>query len=285
MYTKSLRRLRSPVWLVPTFGIVIGVIAGTAQPAMAGTPYEIDVSGKSLVFQLATTDDLEVGELPFRYVDILPELSPACLQAVVNAVSSTAVTTEDVDDANEGGATPGIFLDLEAAPAVSPVLTTAEARFSLDFEYDADCGGPTTPVPAQLLNLCIHTIDIDDYQFFGVMNPTSYTLKIDSVLSSSFSGGAATSAETNGIASSNPADQRFWAEFTFDSTNSVTFLAGIAPGGDDDAEFDVRFGCASWSGGRFTRQPGEAFAPDFNIDLDHYLNRSAETEETLPNTK
>jgi hypothetical protein len=256
-----------------------------AVPASAGAgqQYEIDVANKELLFLSDRNVEDNDADLPWTYPDILPELD-GCLQAVVDVSGRSAVTIEDVDDASKGGVpTPGIYLEIEAVPAVSPVGTTAEARFSVSFQFDSDCGDPGLPVQARLLNLCIHTIDIDDYQFFGAVNPTSYTLTTDTELTASSISGVAIARETNGLPSNNPAEQQFWAEFNFNSTNSVTFLAGIGVGGGEGASFDVRFGCASWTADTVTRPAVEYSAPE--IDLDHYLNRAAEAESALPDTK
>ncbi|MEN9802343.1 MAG: hypothetical protein RLZ37_1468 [Actinomycetota bacterium] len=283
MGNKRKRLSLTTAWVVATLATAVLTVGGTAQPAGAGQQYEIDVANKELLFLADENVDDNDDDLPFTYLDLLPELD-GCLQAVVDVSNKTAVTVEDVDDEIKNGVTtPGIFLEIDASPKVEPVATTAEVRFGVVFQYDSDCNGPTGPVPARLLNLCIHTIDIDDYQFFGAVNPTSYRLTADTVLTASSSGGVAIARETEGVQSDDPTEQQYWAEFIFNSTNSVTFLAGIDVGGGDSASFDVRFGCASWTSPTVTRPAVEYSAPD--IDLDHYLNRAAEAEESLPNTK
>ena len=276
----SLSRNRiTPV--VKTFcvpAVVVAVVLSAGSVANGGVaPSPIDLTGQQLEFLRGS--HVEVVDLPYLYSDILPSITdPACLQARLALASSSNVVIDDADDYNEGGPTPGIFVDLEGRPNTS---ADARAEFRVEFLYNSDCSGDDG-IPVSVQNLCVTIRDIDGYQFAEVSTPNSYVLSESSVLSvGPSSAGIRASAPS---ASSADDNEDHWFEVRYGQEDSITFAVGLGvPGNSTSGEFDVRFGCASWTGSIVQLTPSSG---DYQLEIDpeRYPPLSAESPGPLPNT-
>jgi hypothetical protein len=277
-----MKRLLSGGTLLCTTLIGASFNTGVSEVGAGSPPVSFDVSGQTLEFEHPS--NVEVGDLPFTYGDILPSLVNGCLQGRISRLVRENVDVNDVDETGSDE----IEFDMEAVPNnVEPVQLQALTEWQLDFLFDPDCDPLTNDsVEAEVRNMCLHMEDIDLYQFFGVAGADSYVRTSDSVLTFVNRSGYLTAVDTTN-AGSNTTDEKHWAQFGFESVTSFRFRLGIDVGStDDDAVFHLAFSCPQWT--TETVEQSTAVEFELDIDVDHYLRRaqeSQEAQESLPNTR
>jgi len=254
-------------------------VAGADVVDAGAPPVSFDVAGETLEF--THSSDVNVGDLPFTYADILPSLDDGCLQGRISRLFRENI---DVNDVDESGSVE-IEFDMEAVPNdVEPVGLEGLTEWQLDFLFDADCDPNTeNAVEAEVRNMCLHMEDIDLYQFFGVSGADSYVRSASSVLDFVHRSGFMTAVDTTNT-NANFSNQDHWAQFDFESVTSFRFQLGIGVGSsDDDAAFHLAFSCPEWT----VRTVEQGTSIEFDSPtLEHYISRAQEmAEETLPNTE
>lgn len=278
---------------LPLF-LVVAVIGGPngVSPVRAEPP-DISLSGRTLTFipgSAVAYGDLLSGSFDYiepvvSDVDFDNDSTLDCLRARLSAVSRTPNGNIEIDSASTDWIDP--FIDDTASNR--PPGVESSAIVTLEFLFDSGCDN-TDVVPAIVTDVCINVKDIDEGQFAQFKNPDRYTLLANSELSTTHESEGFVRATESGLVSVPEEDsneEAYWFQVEYDRTSSVTFGVGIGDKATTDLEaaiFDVIFECATWTGETVERVPSSGFsAPD--IDLDHFLERAADAEGALPNTK